>query len=196
MGGCSIDAHGTALTDEVLAACQAADAVLLGAVGGPKWDTTDPDAPRPSRACSACARAWGSTPTCARCGPTRRWSTPARCARTDRRHRPAGRARADRRHLLRRQRPRRRRRPRHLRVPARGDRAHRRTAFEAARRRAEGRAASRGHLGRQGQRAGDLAPVARGRRPRRRRVRRRRARPPAGRQRRDAAGLAPGRAST
>jgi 3-isopropylmalate dehydrogenase len=46
MGGCSIDAHGTALTDEVLGACRAADAVLLGAVGGPKWDTTDPDAPR------------------------------------------------------------------------------------------------------------------------------------------------------
>ncbi|HTP52752.1 MAG TPA: 3-isopropylmalate dehydrogenase [Anaeromyxobacteraceae bacterium] len=42
MGGCSIDRHGTALTDEVLAACQASDAVLLGAVGGPKWD--DPQA--------------------------------------------------------------------------------------------------------------------------------------------------------
>jgi 3-isopropylmalate dehydrogenase len=38
MGGCSIDRHGTALTDEVLADCQKADAVLLGAVGGPKWD--------------------------------------------------------------------------------------------------------------------------------------------------------------
>ena len=49
MGGCSIDAHGTALTDEVLTACRAADAVLLGAVGGPKWDTTDPDAPRPEQ---------------------------------------------------------------------------------------------------------------------------------------------------
>jgi 3-isopropylmalate dehydrogenase len=49
MGGCSIDAHGTALTDEVLAACRGADAVLLGAVGGPKWDTTDPDAPRPEQ---------------------------------------------------------------------------------------------------------------------------------------------------
>jgi 3-isopropylmalate dehydrogenase len=49
MGGCSIDAHGTALTDEILAACRAADAVLLGAVGGPKWDTTDPDAPRPEQ---------------------------------------------------------------------------------------------------------------------------------------------------
>ena len=38
MGGCSIDRHGVALTDEVLAACQRSDAVLLGAVGGPKWD--------------------------------------------------------------------------------------------------------------------------------------------------------------
>ncbi len=48
-GGASIDAHGTALTDEVLAACRGADAVLLAAVGGPKWDTTDPDAPRPEQ---------------------------------------------------------------------------------------------------------------------------------------------------
>jgi 3-isopropylmalate dehydrogenase len=49
VGGVSIDEHGTALTDEVLEACRAADAVLLGAVGGPKWDTTDPDAPRPEQ---------------------------------------------------------------------------------------------------------------------------------------------------
>src|SRR5262245_58571406 len=49
MGGCSIDAHGTALTDEVLDACRSADAVLLAAVGGPKWDTTDPSAPRPEQ---------------------------------------------------------------------------------------------------------------------------------------------------
>ncbi len=48
-GGASIDAHGTALTDEVLGACRSADAVLLAAVGGPKWDTTDPDAPRPEQ---------------------------------------------------------------------------------------------------------------------------------------------------
>jgi 3-isopropylmalate dehydrogenase len=49
MGGCSIDESGTALTDEVLEACRSADAVLLGAVGGPRWDTTDPDAPRPEQ---------------------------------------------------------------------------------------------------------------------------------------------------
>jgi len=42
IGGCSIDAQGTALTDETLAACQKSDAILLGAVGGPKWD--DPTA--------------------------------------------------------------------------------------------------------------------------------------------------------
>ena len=42
MGGCSIDAHGAALTPEVLKDCQASSAVLLGAVGGPKWD--DPTA--------------------------------------------------------------------------------------------------------------------------------------------------------
>ncbi len=42
MGGCSIDAFGSALTEETLQACRGADAVLLGAVGGPKWD--DPSA--------------------------------------------------------------------------------------------------------------------------------------------------------
>lgn len=41
LGGCSIDEYGTALTDETLKACQQADAVLLGAVGGPKWDNTE-----------------------------------------------------------------------------------------------------------------------------------------------------------
>src|SRR6266508_7008649 len=49
IGGASIDAYGTALTDEVLEACRRADAVLLGAVGGPRWDTTDPGAPRPEQ---------------------------------------------------------------------------------------------------------------------------------------------------
>jgi 3-isopropylmalate dehydrogenase len=48
-GGASIDAHGTALTDATLEACRSADAVLLAAVGGPKWDTTDPDKPRPEQ---------------------------------------------------------------------------------------------------------------------------------------------------
>ena len=49
VGGASIDLHGTALTDDVLEACKRSDAVLLGAVGGPKWDTTDPNKPRPEQ---------------------------------------------------------------------------------------------------------------------------------------------------
>src|ERR1700712_432732 len=58
-GGASIDAHGTALTDDVLAACQKADAVLLAAVGGPKWDTTDPNAPRPEQGLLGLRKALG-----------------------------------------------------------------------------------------------------------------------------------------
>jgi 3-isopropylmalate dehydrogenase len=58
-GGASIDAHGTALTDAVLADCRAADAVLLAAVGGPKWDTTDPAAPRPEQGLLALRKGLG-----------------------------------------------------------------------------------------------------------------------------------------
>lgn len=36
-GGCSIDVHGIAITDEVMKSAREADAVLAGAVGGPKW---------------------------------------------------------------------------------------------------------------------------------------------------------------
>ena len=58
-GGASIDAHGTPLTDETLAACQSADAVLLAAVGGPKWDTTDPAKPRPEQGLLALRKGLG-----------------------------------------------------------------------------------------------------------------------------------------
>lgn len=48
MGGCAIDGKGTSLPNETVEACKVADAVLLGAVGGPKWD--NPNAPdRPER---------------------------------------------------------------------------------------------------------------------------------------------------
>jgi 3-isopropylmalate dehydrogenase len=58
MGGCAIDAHGTALPEETKAACLAADAVLLGAVGGPKWD--DPAAAvRPEQGLLAIRQAMG-----------------------------------------------------------------------------------------------------------------------------------------
>jgi 3-isopropylmalate dehydrogenase len=58
-GGASIDAHGTALTDEVLQACRSADAVLLAAVGGPRWDTTDANAPRPEQGLLALRKGLG-----------------------------------------------------------------------------------------------------------------------------------------
>ncbi len=49
VGGAAIDAYGVAIRDEDLAACGEADAILLGAVGGPKW--SDPGAPvRPEQA--------------------------------------------------------------------------------------------------------------------------------------------------
>src|SRR5690554_6891533 len=41
IGGAGYDAHGVPLPDETLAKARAADAVLLGAVGGPKYDTLD-----------------------------------------------------------------------------------------------------------------------------------------------------------
>ncbi|MFZ5920907.1 MAG: 3-isopropylmalate dehydrogenase [Chloroflexota bacterium] len=58
VGGCSIDKFGSSLTDEALADCQSADAVLLGAVGGPKWD--DPKAKdRPERGLLALRKGLG-----------------------------------------------------------------------------------------------------------------------------------------
>ncbi|MDE2305645.1 MAG: 3-isopropylmalate dehydrogenase [Gammaproteobacteria bacterium] len=43
LGGAAIDAAGVPLPEETLATCRRADAVLMGAVGGPKW--SDPNAP-------------------------------------------------------------------------------------------------------------------------------------------------------
>jgi 3-isopropylmalate dehydrogenase len=58
-GGASIDAHGTPLTEETIEACRSADAVLLAAVGGPKWDSTSPDAPRPEQGLLGLRKALG-----------------------------------------------------------------------------------------------------------------------------------------
>jgi len=41
VGGCCYDAHGVAVTDDTIEKAKAADAVILGAVGGPKWDSVD-----------------------------------------------------------------------------------------------------------------------------------------------------------
>ncbi len=48
MGGCAIDQFGVPLPDSSLETCLKADSVLLGAVGGPKWDA-QPSANRPER---------------------------------------------------------------------------------------------------------------------------------------------------
>lgn len=48
MGGCAIDEFGVPLPDSSLETCLASDSVLLGAVGGPKWDN-QPSANRPER---------------------------------------------------------------------------------------------------------------------------------------------------
>ena len=55
-GGTAYDKYGTPLPEETLAVCKAADGVLFGAVGGPKWDDVSPEL-RPERAIlrSSCA---------------------------------------------------------------------------------------------------------------------------------------------
>lgn len=49
IGGCAIDATGEPLPEETVKGCLASDSVLLGAVGGPKWDTL-PGNKRPEKA--------------------------------------------------------------------------------------------------------------------------------------------------
>ena len=49
MGGCSIDEYGVPITDDGIEKCKSSDSVLLGAVGGPKWDNVDPSI-RPEKA--------------------------------------------------------------------------------------------------------------------------------------------------
>ena len=48
VGGAGIDASGKALPEDTLAECEAADAILFGSVGGPKWENLPPDE-RPER---------------------------------------------------------------------------------------------------------------------------------------------------
>jgi 3-isopropylmalate dehydrogenase len=59
LGGIAIDETGTALPAETLVAAHDADAVLLAAIGGPKWDTTDPDKPRPEQGLLGMRKALG-----------------------------------------------------------------------------------------------------------------------------------------
>ncbi len=59
LGGIAIDETGEALPAETLEVAQASDAVLLAAVGGPKWDTTDPEKPRPEQGLLGIRKALG-----------------------------------------------------------------------------------------------------------------------------------------
>jgi 3-isopropylmalate dehydrogenase len=58
IGGASIDAHGVPLTDEVIEKARASRAILLGAVGGPKWDALSVDT-RPERGLLGIRKALG-----------------------------------------------------------------------------------------------------------------------------------------
>ncbi len=155
-----------------------------GRSGTPRWRRTPPRR-GPSRGCSACARSWACSPTCARCGRARRCWTPARssasgsraptcwwCASSPAASTSASRGR-DGRH-----------RARRLRLQRPRDRANRARGLHVE--------PQPGHQRRQGQRPGDLSAVARDGHPRGRGgVPGRAARPPAGGQRRHAAGVAP-----
>ena len=58
IGGCSIDKFGVPITDEGMKKCLESDSVLLGAVGGPKWDNVDPSV-RPEKALLAVRKELG-----------------------------------------------------------------------------------------------------------------------------------------
>ena len=58
IGGCSIDKYGVPITEEGMNICKSSDSVLLGAVGGPKWDNVDPSI-RPEKALLAVRKELG-----------------------------------------------------------------------------------------------------------------------------------------
>lgn len=74
-GGCAIDATGGCLPQETIDVCKASDAVLLGAVGGWKWDTLPGTSGR-SGLCWVCARPWACLPTSAPPCSLNSWRTP------------------------------------------------------------------------------------------------------------------------
>ena len=74
LGGAALDVHGVPLPDETLASAREVDAILLGAVGGPKWDDVERHL-RPERACWAFVRNCSCLATCARRFFTRSWQT-------------------------------------------------------------------------------------------------------------------------
>ncbi|MCL2882311.1 MAG: 3-isopropylmalate dehydrogenase [Coriobacteriia bacterium] len=60
LGGAAIDATGDPFPEETRQLVADCDAVLLAAIGGPKWDTTDPDKPRPEQGLLGLRKALGA----------------------------------------------------------------------------------------------------------------------------------------
>ena len=58
IGGCALDQTASPLPAETISICNNAHAVLLGAVGGPQWDTKRPEL-RPEQGCCKSGSAWG-----------------------------------------------------------------------------------------------------------------------------------------
>ena len=158
VGGAAIDAYGVAIRDEDVERCAAADAVLLGAVGGPRWD--DPNARvRPEQALFALRGGLGLfanlRPVTVQPALVAVLAAAARAARG---RRPADRARADRRPLLR---PARRKSATDGRTAAAPcdtlPYTSRRSGASSAWRSSSPGAAQQGHQRRQGQRPGHRA---------------------------------------
>ena len=81
IGGAAIDATGNPLPQETVDGCLAADSVLLGAVGGPKWDTL-PANVRPEKGLLGIRSLWDFTLTFALPDCIRRWRPKALCGPT------------------------------------------------------------------------------------------------------------------
>jgi 3-isopropylmalate dehydrogenase len=81
VGGSAYDAHGQAISEGDMAKALAADAVLFGAVGGPKWDAV-PYEVRPEAGLLRCARTSLCSPTCGRLSAIRHWPSLPRSRRT------------------------------------------------------------------------------------------------------------------
>ena len=72
LGGCAVDATGNPYPEATQKRWQAADAALLGAVGGPKWDTL-PREQRPERGLLGIRKQLGLSPTCVPAIPYPNW---------------------------------------------------------------------------------------------------------------------------
>jgi 3-isopropylmalate dehydrogenase len=79
-GGIAIDQHGEPLPAATLQTCLASDAILLGAIGGPKWSSPQAKV-RPESGLLRLRANWACTRTCARSACIRNCATPPRSSR-------------------------------------------------------------------------------------------------------------------